>query len=274
LIVDYHNITPASFFEPWEARVASELADGRRQLATLAPRASLGLADSGFNQAELDALGFGPTRVAPVLVDIGALDRPPDRRTHDRLRREAGRGASWLFVGRLAPNKAQHDVIKAFAAYRRVFDPAARLRLVGAASSARYRRALEQFVRGLGLGGAVELCGSVTPAQLVAHYRAADVFVCLSDHEGFCVPLLEAMLHRLPIVAFGATAVPETLGGAGLCLPDKDPMTVAHAVHRVVSDDQVRATMVALGTQRLADFDLPVTTKLFAAAVTEAVDGR
>ena len=273
LIVDYHNITPAGFFEPWEARVATELAAGRRQLAALAPRSALGLADSGFNRAELDAIGFAATRVAPVLVDVGALDRPADRRTYDRLRRDAA-GAAWLFVGRLAPNKAQHDVIKAFAAYRRLFDPQARLRLVGASSSARYRRTLEQFVSGLGLAGAVELCGSVTPAQLVAHYRAAQVFVCLSDHEGFCVPLLEAMLHRLPVVAYGSSAVPETLGGAGLCLRDKDPITVAHAVRRVVSDDELRATMVERGTQRLGDLDLPVTSKLFAAAVTEVVDGR
>src|SRR5207248_3376126 len=158
--------------------------------------------------------------------------------------------------GRLAPNKAQHDLIKALAAYRRLYDPRARLHLVGTSSSESYRTALVAYADALDLVDAVEFTGSVSDGELAAHYRAADVFVCVSEHEGFCVPLLEAMHHRLPIVAYAAAAVPETLGDGGLLLNSKDPYTVAAAVQRVVSDADLRAQLVAAGTRRLHDFDL------------------
>jgi glycosyltransferase involved in cell wall biosynthesis len=148
------------------------------------------------------AAGYRATTVVPILLDPGEFDREVDAATLDRLRSAtAAGGASWLFVGRVVPNKAQHDVVKAFAAYRRVFDPHARLRLVGGTSLPAYADAVARYVDALGLGGAVELTGPVDPGVLSAHYRAADVFVCLSDHEGFCVPILEAMHHDLPIVA-------------------------------------------------------------------------
>lgn len=272
LIVNYHNITPARFFSAWEPRIADELDGGRQQVARLSERAALGLADSSFNRAELDRFGYRSTAVAPVLIDLGVADRRIDRRTLDLLQRErAGGGANWLFVGRLSPNKAQHDVIQAFAMYRRSYDPAARLTLVGGSSSLRYERALRSSIGALGLDEAVRLVGSVSAPLLAAYFGAADIFVCLSDHEGFCVPLLEAMHHRVPIVAFAATAVPETLGDAGLCLPDKQPAAVAHAVWRVLSDAGLRTQLVSAGDRRVRDFDLTRTSATFTAAVTSTV---
>ena len=143
-----------------------------------------------------------------------------------------------MFVGRVAPNKAQHDVVKAFAWYRRVFDAEASLTLVGGVSAGSYWSALERFVDGLGLSGVVRLAGSVSDVELEGLYRSADVFVCLSEHEGFCVPLLEAMAHGVPVVAFGAAAVPETLGDAGL-----------------------RAGLVGAGRRRLEHFSLARTRR-------------
>ena len=173
----------------------------------------------------------------------------------------------WLFVGRLAPNKCQHDLIKALAAYRRLYDPQARLHLVGGSSSNAYRTALEAFVDHLDLGEAVFLHGGVSPGALVAHYRAADVFVCLSEHEGFCVPLLEAVHHRLPVVALAEAAVPETVEGAGVLLPAKEPARVAAAVHRVLGDPDLRAALVVAGTARLADFALERTRPVLLDAI-------
>ena len=269
LLVDYHNLTPGELFAAWAPEVVYGQSWGRQQLADLAPRTELGLADSGFNRAELVAAGYRSTTVVPILVDTDDFDREVDTDALERLlAAKAGGGGDWLFVGRVVPNKAQHDVVKAFAAYRRVFDPSARLHLVGGTSVPAYAEALGRYVAALGLGGAVELAGAVPPGVLAAQYRAADVFVCLSDHEGFCVPLLEAMHHDLPVVAFGAAAVTETLGSGGLVLDDKSPVTVAAAVHRVLDDPEVRAGLVAGGRRRLLDFSLARSRAALREAVT------
>nr|MDP9332102.1 glycosyltransferase [Actinomycetota bacterium] len=182
---------------------------------------------------------------------------PPDPAELGRLSdARAGGGVDWLFVGRLAPNKAQHDIVKAFAADRHLYDDRARLHLVGASSSHRYETALSDFVEALGLGDAVQIAGPVSAAALTAHYETADVYVIASEHEGFCVPLLEAMHHRVPIVAYSAAAVPETVGDAGLLLDAKDAYTVATAVHRVVTDNELRAQLIEAGIERLREFDI------------------
>jgi L-malate glycosyltransferase len=258
LIVDYHNITPAPFFSRWEPALAGALMKGRRQLATLEVRAELGLADSAFNAQELTDLGYEHTSVVPILLDIADLDsEPPDPKTLARLSDPKARGGcDWLFVGRLAPNKAQHDIVKAFAAYRRLYDDQARLHLVGASSSHQYELALTAFVDALGLGDAVEITGGVSAGALTAYFETADVYVVASEHEGFCVPLLEAMHHRVPIVAYSAAAVPETLGDAGLLLDAKDAYTIATAVNRVVTDRALQSQLVDAGIVRLREFDI------------------
>ena len=144
--------------------------------------------------------------------------------------------------------------------------------LVGAASSRAYGSALEELAVSLGVADAVVFAGSVPPGELAAWYRVADVFVCLSEHEGFCVPLLEAMHHRLPVVAFDSSAVPETLAGAGLVVGDKSPVVVAEAVARVVSDSEVAGRLVARGVERLADFDISVTSQVFIDALTPLLE--
>jgi glycosyltransferase involved in cell wall biosynthesis len=266
LIVDYHNITPAAFFDRWEPGVAVYLRAGRRQLRSLAPRTALGIADSAYNASELDRLGFRSTGVVPILFDRDDLHVEIDEHARERLASERPAASStWLFVGQVAPHKAQHDIVKALAAYRRVFDPNARLRIVGFALSRAYVRALTAYVADLGLTDAVDIAGSVPDAVLGAHYATADVFVCLSEHEGFCVPLLEAMHHGVPVVAYAAGAVPETLGTGGLLLEQKDPLTVATAVARVVSgasgastarDASLRTALARAGHERLTAFGL------------------
>jgi glycosyltransferase involved in cell wall biosynthesis len=273
LIVDYHNITPASFFARWEPAVAGALTKGRRQLAELEVRAKLGIADSAFNARELDELGYRHTAVVPIIVDIARLDAAPaDPETADRLARgRANGGTAWLFVGRIAPNKAQHDIVKAFAAYRRLHDPNARLHLVGGSSSHSYRTALGAFIDALDLADAVEVTGAVSAGALTAYYDAADVFVVCSEHEGFCVPLLEAMHHRVPIIAYAAAAVPETLRDAGVLLDTKDAFTVAAAVHRVARDEHLRGQLVAAGTRRLHAFDVTESKRKLLDAIGSVV---
>jgi L-malate glycosyltransferase len=273
-IVNYHNVTPSQYFDAWEPHVAMELDVGRRQIAGMAARAALGICDSAFNEADLRAMGYAETTVVPILLDLNTFEGDVDGTTLDRLlgAKQQG-GADWLFVGRLAPNKAQHDLVRALAVYRRLYDPRARLHLIGGPSSAAYSDALLGYVAALDLDHAVSLTGPVPHGVLAAHYRTADVYVCVSEHEGFCIPLLEAFHHRIPVVAYKAGAVPETLGSGGLLLRQKDPVTVAAAVARVLGEPGLRQRMVDAGAARLAGFGLERSRARFTEALTPLLEG-
>jgi glycosyltransferase involved in cell wall biosynthesis len=197
-----------------------------------------------------------------VLLDPKELAGSPNARLLQRLEREtAGGGTRWLFIGRVAPNKCQHDVIAAFATYRELYDPKARLTLVGGRTSNVYYRSLELLADELGVGAAVEFTDTISHEEKLACYRAADVFVCLSEHEGFKVPAVEAMHFGLPVVAYAATALPETVADAGVLLATKDPVVVAAAVDRVMQDGALRADLVAAGHRRAEDFSLARTSR-------------
>jgi glycosyltransferase involved in cell wall biosynthesis len=272
-VVDYHNVTPASFFFDWDGSEVARTDVGRWQMHRLAERTELGLADSAFNEQELVDAGYRETAVVPILLDVAELDTEPDRSTAGALARgRDGGGADLLFVGRLAPHKAQHDLVKALAVYRRLYDPLARLHLVGSAGPTEYVDAVRGLAERLGLSAAVTVAPSVTGAQLAAYYRAADVFVSVSEHEGFCIPVLEAMHHGMPVVAFAAGAVPETVGDAGLVLHAKDPLTVAVALDRVLRDGPLREGLVAAGRRRLAAFDPARTRARLEETVTRFVE--
>lgn len=269
LIIDYHNLTPATFYRRWDMAVANAVNWGRSQLAMLVPRTSLALADSSYNEMELIESEYRRTAVVPILLDIDAESHEVDGVTLDRLRDEKSAGGTdILFVGRLAPNKAQQDLVKALAVYRRVYDPLVRLRLVGRPSTDSYLDALAGFVDGLGLSDAVTIDTDTSDSQLAAYYEAADVYLCLSEHEGFNIPVLEAMRHRVPVIAYGSCAVPETVGDGGLLLEDKSASTAAAAVHVVVSDPGRRQALVEAGQRRLSQFDLAASKRLFVNSLT------
>ncbi len=274
-LLDYHNVTPPAFFNGWDPEHRVRLSTGLTQVAALARAVDLAFAHSVFNAADLHGWGCHRAVVAPVLVDRAHLVEDPDPATLESLAGTKARGGSdWLFIGRLAPNKAQHDLVKALAAYRRAYDPAARLHLVGEAASESYRATLVRFIDAVGLAGAVRLHGLVSPAALAAFYRTADVFVCVSEHEGFCVPLFEAMHHRVPIVAHAAGAVPETVGEAAVLLDVKDPATVAAAVARVLRDGDLREHLVAAGSARATEFDPSRARCLYEASVRCLLEER
>ncbi len=260
LALDYHNVTDAKFFWRWEPRATAQMLEGRRQLAEIAPVVRFALSDSRFNEQELIDLGCTRAAVAPILLDFADYDSAPDPTllASRRRARESG-GADWLAVGRIAPNKCQHDIVLAFAAYRRLHDPHARLTLVGGQSAGQYWRALRQLTNDLGISEAVRFTDVVSHAELLACYRTSDVFLCLSEHEGFNVPVLEAMHFDVPVVAYAATAVPDTVGDGGLLLTDKDPLVVASAVERLRSDTSLRTRFVAAGRTRVEHFSIART---------------
>ncbi len=271
ILVNYHNITPAGLLAPWEPTIAYEASYGRAQLERLASRSVLAVADSHFNELELQSLGYQKTAVVPLLIDMTRAGPSPDLATARRLAADKARGGvDLLFVGKVSPHKAQHDLVKMLSVYRRVYDARARLRLVGSPLGERYGPALTGFVHDLGLDGAVELTGSVGPSVLEAYYRAADVFVCASEHEGFCVPVVEAMGHGVPVVAYGASALPETVGDAGLVLGTKEPLRFAAAVRRVVTDDELRSRLFEAGLRRVRTFAAETSTARFVELLREA----
>jgi glycosyltransferase involved in cell wall biosynthesis len=253
-LLDYHNITPAELIGGWEPHVGVELEHGRRQLMDLADICHGAMADSAYNAAELRRLGYRRVEVVPIFID--PQPGPPDPLTLARLRerKATNGGADWLFVSRVFPHKGHHELIKALAVYRATYDPAARLHLIGAVGSTTYAEALEEFAAELGLDDAVTLTGSVAPAVLEAHYAAADVYVSASAHEGFGVPLIEAMARNVPVVAWDGTAVSETAAGAGLLLSEHSPPATAAAVARVCADEGLRRQLVRAGSRRVADF--------------------
>jgi len=267
LIVDYHNITPAEMWDAWEPMVAVELSWGRRQLHQLAPRTAAALADSRFNADELEACGFAGVQVAPIVRDFGASDRAP------RPYRARG-DPEFLFVGRISPNKCQHELITALAMYRALFGAGARLRLVGRVSSPSYRADLSRLADELGVGGAVIFDDHGVPEpELIGAYQRATAFVCLSRHEGFCVPLVEAMRHALPVVARAGSAVTDTVSSGGLLLSDPDPVVVASAWHRVATDAAIWEALSSAALARAPAFDLEVTSRAFLDAFERAVRG-
>ncbi len=273
LMLYFHNITPSSMFAPWEPTAAIKLGAGRRQLPALVARCRLAMANSRYSETELIDLGARRTAVVPVMFDTENFATAPDRTTFDELSASSANGiVNVLFVGRLAPNKAQHRLIAALAALRRGHDIDARLHLIGGSASDRYERTLREYVDALGLADSVSFVGSATPAVLAAYYRAATVFVSASEHEGFCVPILEAWYHDLPVVALATTAVDETLGSAGARLRSNTPTRIAAAIARVVSDDGVATVLRARGRERLDEFGVERSKGRLLEAVRSVVE--
>ena len=237
----YHNITPPEYFVDVNKELVQLCYRGRRELALYKSRCDLALGDSEYNRQELEAIGFPETGVLPVVPGFDHLSGPADY-TH------AGAfDDDWvnvLFVGRVIPNKRFEDVIRSFHAYKKWFNPRSRLLLVGAHSGfERYLTMLHQFVARIGATN-VHLVGHVSNEELTAYYELADVFLCASEHEGFCVPLVESFHMGVPVVAHAASAVPATMDGAGVLYTDKSPLHVAALLNAIVDDPSLRSAIV------------------------------
>jgi glycosyltransferase involved in cell wall biosynthesis len=245
-IVMYHNITPPVYFRDTNPRVAARLVRGREQLAMLVPRVELSAGVSRFNVEEMRLLGARRTAVVPPVADVEHLHPRPSRPQHPPL---------LLFVSRVAPNKRHDDLIRMLAALRATAQPDARLAVVGRFTDTEdYVESLRALAADLGVADAVEWKGRLGNDAVGDLYARASAFVSASEHEGFSVPLLEAMAFDVPVVAYAGGAVPDTLGGAGVLLRHKDPLVWAATVDRVIRDDALRDTLIAAGRRRLQDF--------------------
>ncbi len=250
-VLVYHNITPPEFFRGVNEKVAGFCAHGREELAALRPTAAIALADSEFNRQELLTLGYLRTAILPIVLDTRRFDQSPIARL-ERSYRDGH--TNFLHVGRLVPNKRLEDVIKVFWFYRRKIDADSRLFIVGIDTDTElYSFALRSLVGDLVLPGVV-FTGGVSPRELAQYYRLAHVYLCMSEHEGFCAPLVEAMHFGVPVVAYAAGAVPETVADGGILVREKRFAEIAEVVGMVREDDALRGRIVERGRKRAAAF--------------------
>jgi glycosyltransferase involved in cell wall biosynthesis len=257
MILVYHNITPPEYFLGVHDQLVRQCYHGRRELLPYRSRCELALGDSEFNRQELDAIGFAPTGVLPVVPDFTHLDRPADPRVASAWNDD---WTNVLFVGRLIPNKRPDNVIRYFHAYKTLYDPRARLLLAGSYGGFEmYLARLHDLIARLGVAD-VHILGQVTNEELTGLYDVADLFLCASEHEGFCVPLIESFYKRVPVLAYEATAVPATLDGGGVLYSTRDPRVVAALMHAVLADAELESRVLeaqdaALARLRARDFD-------------------
>jgi L-malate glycosyltransferase len=245
----YHNITPPEYFLGIHKDLVKLCFRGRRELTAYVSRCELALGDSEYNRQELEGLGFPATGVLPVVPDFAHLDLPPNTMTSDQF------DDGWtniMFVGRVIPNKRFEDVIRAFHVYRTRYNPRSRLLLVGSHGGfERYLAMLHALVARLGTPD-VHFLGHVSNEELTALYDVADLFLCASEHEGFCVPLIESFYKQVPVVAYAATAVPATMDGGGVLYHSKEPFEVARLMDAVLDSPEVEEAIVASQDAALA----------------------
>jgi L-malate glycosyltransferase len=249
----HHNVTPPEHFEDWDPEMARICRVGREELLTLRGHVELGLADSEFNRRELEAAGFPRTGVLPIYLDFERYREAPSP-VVARMLSEGGRNL--LFVGRVAPNKRHDDLIRVASYWKRFIASDVRLFLVGKLPGrGRYFAALQALLYEEGFTPAeVVFTGHVDHSDLLAFYRRADVFLSMSEHEGFGVPLVEAMLMDVPVLAYRCTAVGDTLGDAGLQFGEKRIDAVAELAHRLATDAALRGPILAGQRRRLEAF--------------------
>lgn len=255
LILIYHNVTPPEFFENSDPLRAHFARQGIDQLKMLQPLTELALADSHYNEQDLLRDGFTSTAVLPICLQA-------ERYGGGLPKRPIGSGPRLLFVGRLAPNKRQEDLVKLLFFLRRIH-PQAHLTLVGDRWEMGYDRWVEQLAADLNVAEGLELTGKVSHEALLAHYRSADLYVSMSDHEGFGVPLIESMLLELPVVAYGSTAVPETMGDAGVVFHRKEFEPLAELIAMLYEDATLRRRIIGKQRARVEHFLEPQVRRQF-----------
>lgn len=271
LVLVYHNITPAQFFLPYDVGFARLLSEGRAELSLLRDRVTLPLAVSRYNALELETIGYRDVQVSPPIVDVEALR---GAQPHDATAQHLDQEDRWpllLFVGQLLPHKRPDLLLQAYYVLVTYLIPEARLAVIGSPRLPGYERALRSFLQETNLPNAW-LCGGVSQPELIAYFQRADLFVTASEHEGFCIPLVEAMAFEKPIVARDFAAIPETMDGAGVLLPaDAGPIMLAEAMAEVIEDRTLAGDLARRSGERAERFDADTARRTFLEHLAAAI---
>ncbi len=252
--IRYHNITPPEFFKDYNIISSMNCERGYTQVEAMSDKTDYAIAVSGYNKKDLERMGYKcKIDVLPILMRFSDYETEPDK---DIIKQYGDDGyTNILFVGRVAPNKKFEDIIAAFDVYNRCFNEKSRLILVGGASdNDHYKYRLNKYIDRLGQKN-IFFTGHISFAAILAYYKTADVFLCMSEHEGFCVPLVESMFFDVPVIAYDAAAIGDTLGGAGVLLDKKDPALTAGVIDRLVNDKDLKDKIIKEQRERLKDFD-------------------
>jgi len=251
-VLVYHNITPARWFRGVNNRVAHDIERGLAYLPALCRKSDRVWADSAFNAAEIQALGF-PSSVLELPIAPERWNRPRDESMFSCVKRRGG--INVLHVGRMAPNKCVEDIIKSFYYLNKFIAPKSTLLLAGIDTDTElYSFSLRRLIRNLGLDESVEILGGLTDEEVRSLYEASSVYVCMSEHEGFCLPLIEAMHFGLPVIAFGAGAVPDTVGEGGIVISEKRHAEIGELLLKVSQPGELRTRLIAKGRERVQSF--------------------
>jgi glycosyltransferase involved in cell wall biosynthesis len=254
-VLQYHNVTPAHFFAGYEPAIFRLAMLGREDLKSLAGHTDVALGDSEYNRRELEELGFSNTGVFPIAVDTERITRAPRRPALEKVLEEED-WPNYLFVGRIVPNKKIEDHIKLAEHFKRYVSEQYRFVFVGKTDATpTYYMAVQALIDRYRMPpGRFMFTGPVPDVDLATYYRMATVYVSLSEHEGFCVPLLEAMAADVPVLAYSAAAVPDTLGDAGVQFSPKDLEYAAEMLGELTYNQPLRDQVIAGQRRRLADF--------------------
>lgn len=252
----YHNLTPPQWFHGVNPRIVKDITDGLLELPELCSVSNRLLADSSFNASELHSLGFD-AKVLPLMFDPERWNVPANEGIASLL--SGDDAIHVLHVGRIAPNKCIEDIIKTFYFLHHHIEPRSRLWLSGIdIDTELYSFSLKRLVEEFKLGGAVHFCGGMADEEIKSLYTHCSVYLCMSEHEGFCLPTIEAMHFGLPVVAFGSSAVPETVGDGGIIVEEKNPARVSELVYRVATEPVLRSMLVSQGRNRVGRFSIEV----------------
>lgn len=268
-VMVYHNITPASFFAPYNPEAAFACEEGIRQTKELAEYIDYCIPVSAFNASDLKQMGYEcPMSVLPIVIPFEDYGQDCDSAVYEKYKDGY---TNIVFTGRIVPNKKQEDLIAAFYCYKKYWNPKSRLILVGNHSEEDpYYKKLVAYVNELQIEDVV-FTGHISFKGILSCYKAADVFVCMSEHEGFCIPLLEAMYFEKPIIAYSAAAVPDTMGAGTMVISEKNPMEVAGLIDYLLKKPELQKKLIENQNERLSDFRSEKTEKRFSELIEEII---
>lgn len=268
-IILYHNITPSNFFRGYNGTIQSLCEDGRHQLQMLSQYTDYALADSEYNRRELISNNYKNTQVTPIIINFEDYQKTPSQEVVNKYKNDGYKNL--LFVGRMAPNKKQEDIIKSFYYYKKYINPKSRLFLIGSSSGMeRYHQEITELVNYLELDD-VYIMGHVSFNEILAYYKIADLFISMSEHEGFCVPLLEAMQFKIPILAYKSSAVGETLANGGFLVDEKNYKYIAELINIILTNENLKNIMINNQKARLDYFSKEKTTMIFQNQIKEVL---
>ena len=253
-VMIYHNITPGHFFEDYDPGTQALVDNGREELARLRGLFEACLCDSAYNMEDLRAIGYDcPMAVLPILIPFEDYDKAPSEKVISEFGKDGY--TNFLFVGRVVPNKKHEDIIRAFAYYNKHYNEKSRLFLVGSPASGKYMQRLALYANRLGVADEVKFTGAVPFGDILAFYSIANIFLCMSEHEGFCVPLVEGMYFNIPVLAYGEAAVTETMGVGTGRIDDKSPAYAAACADYILKHTEEREKLLAAQKKCLEKFD-------------------